>query len=381
MTALRVLAFLAGLAVVLGTTASVFTTLVVPRASSSRLMRTLSSALLAGFRSTIRRLPTYEAKDRLMALIGPLAMLLLFVLWLTLMVIGFGLISWWPAGGSFGHAFAIAGSSVFTLGVATGYGAGSATLEFVAAGFGLLVIALEIAYLPTLYSAFAAREAEVTLLASRAGTPAWGAELLGPVPLVPHHLGADRAVRRLGALGGGGVREPHQLPEPHVVPLAGGHPVVVALAHRHARRGGPLRRRLAGHRPAPGPGLHHDGHRLPALAGRHPQDPGGPRPRSDHAPAPHLRRIPTRPRAPAQRRVPLRALRRRRVAELLGLADQLRAPGGRPDAADHAAPRPWLLSRPEVGPIEWPTIVNRTPDEPEGRPPGKGLGLPNRFAE
>jgi len=48
----------------------------------------------------------------------------------------------------------------------------------VAAGTGLLVIALEIAYLPTLYAAFSEREAQVTMLASRAGTPAWGPEIL-----------------------------------------------------------------------------------------------------------------------------------------------------------------------------------------------------------
>jgi hypothetical protein len=42
----------------------------------------------------------------------------------------------------------------------------------------LLVIALEIAYLPALYNAFAARETEVTLLATRSGTPAWGPEIL-----------------------------------------------------------------------------------------------------------------------------------------------------------------------------------------------------------
>ena len=47
-----------------------------------------------------------------------------------------------------------------------------------AAGIGLLVMALEIAYLPALYNAFASRETEVTLLAARSGTPAWGPEIL-----------------------------------------------------------------------------------------------------------------------------------------------------------------------------------------------------------
>ena len=94
---------------------------------------------------------------------------------------------WWPAGGGFGHTFAIAGSSVFTLGVATAPGAGSETLEFVAAGFGLLVIALEIAYLPAFYAAFASRETEVTLLASRAGHAGLGSRDPRPPPLVRHH--------------------------------------------------------------------------------------------------------------------------------------------------------------------------------------------------
>jgi hypothetical protein len=42
----------------------------------------------------------------------------------------------------------------------------------------LVVVGLQIGYLPTLYAAFNRRETEVTLLVSRAGVPAWGAEIL-----------------------------------------------------------------------------------------------------------------------------------------------------------------------------------------------------------
>ena len=42
----------------------------------------------------------------------------------------------------------------------------------------LLVVALEIAYLPALYNQFSTRETEVTLLEARAGNPAWGPEIL-----------------------------------------------------------------------------------------------------------------------------------------------------------------------------------------------------------
>jgi hypothetical protein len=51
-------------------------------------------------------------------------------------------------------------------------------VSFLAAAFGLLVVALQIAYLPALYDAFNRRETLVTMLESRAGTPAWGPELL-----------------------------------------------------------------------------------------------------------------------------------------------------------------------------------------------------------
>jgi hypothetical protein len=42
----------------------------------------------------------------------------------------------------------------------------------------LVIVTLQIAYLPTLYSAFNRRETEVALLNARAGVPSWGPELL-----------------------------------------------------------------------------------------------------------------------------------------------------------------------------------------------------------
>jgi hypothetical protein len=49
---------------------------------------------------------------------------------------------------------------------------------FLAAATGLVVLTLQIAYLPTLYAAFNRRETDVALLNSRAGVPSWGPELL-----------------------------------------------------------------------------------------------------------------------------------------------------------------------------------------------------------
>jgi hypothetical protein len=174
----RLIAFVAGIVIVVLVIWSVFRSLVVPRASSSRMQMLVGRLLGNAARAMAPKLPTYDSKDRLLSFIGPATMVSLFGLWLGLLVLGFALIEWWNSGIDFASALGIAGSSVFTLGIATARDAGAHTIEILAAGFGLLVIALEIAYLPALYSAFAVRETEVTLLATRSGTPAWGPEIL-----------------------------------------------------------------------------------------------------------------------------------------------------------------------------------------------------------
>jgi hypothetical protein len=182
-TFLRLAGLIVGLFILGSTAVSVFTALVVPRVTSSRAMRTVARVIGGSARRILPRLPTYEVRDRLMSFVGPAAMVTLFVLWLSALVLGFGLVTWWSSGENFGSALEISGSSVFTLGIATSPGSGSKAIEIIAAGVGLLVVALEIAYLPALYNAFAMRETEVTLLATRSGTPAWGPEILAR-----HHM-------------------------------------------------------------------------------------------------------------------------------------------------------------------------------------------------
>jgi hypothetical protein len=174
----RFVAFLAGVVIVVGTVWNLFTALVLPRVTSSRILRGIARMLGGSARLLSPRLPTYELRDRLLSFVGPASIVALFGLWIWLILFGFSLIIWWDSGIDYWSALGIAGSSTFTLGILTTGGAGPHTLEIVAAGFGLLVLALEIAYLPALYNAFAVRETEVTLLAARGGSPAWGPEIL-----------------------------------------------------------------------------------------------------------------------------------------------------------------------------------------------------------
>lgn len=71
---MRLVGFAAGLLIVAVTAASMFTTLVIPRTTSSRLLRSISKVLAKGLRPFLRVLPSYEAKaiaDALTHLIVP----------------------------------------------------------------------------------------------------------------------------------------------------------------------------------------------------------------------------------------------------------------------------------------------------------------------
>ncbi len=150
----RIAGFAIGILIVVVAATSVFTTLVIPRATSSRLLRSVSRFLAKTIKPILHRLDTYEAKDRVMATVGPLGMLILFAAWLALLVVGFGLMIWWVSGGTLTFALGASGSSIFTLGIVSGSRGADKAIDIIEAGSGFLTIALEIAYLPTLYSAF-----------------------------------------------------------------------------------------------------------------------------------------------------------------------------------------------------------------------------------
>jgi hypothetical protein len=172
------LGFAVGLFVVTSTLLSVVGTLVVPRGVNSPISRAVDRALDAGFFQLTRRVRSYERRDRILAWQSPLSLLIRLAVWLGLLVGGFALLLLPSLDGHLAAAFTHAGSSMFTLGYAAPTGTGSTTLEYLAAFTGLVVIGLQVGYLPTLYAAFNRRETEVSLLSSRAGTPPWGPEIL-----------------------------------------------------------------------------------------------------------------------------------------------------------------------------------------------------------
>ncbi len=178
------LGFVVGVAMVLTTLASVVVTLVVPRGVSSRLANAVTGAVSGLFRMLAGRRERYEDRDQLLSLAGPAVLVATLATWLALVYFGFALQLWPMAGNSFPKALEVAGSSMFTLGFATVSGGGPTALMFLCAGVGLAVLALQVAYLPTLYSSFNRRETLVTMLESRSGVPAWGPEILARHELI-----------------------------------------------------------------------------------------------------------------------------------------------------------------------------------------------------
>jgi hypothetical protein len=173
----RWLAAVAGGLLVLAVWASVVGTLLVPRPVGNWLTRWVDRFVNGAFGLATTAVADYRRRDR--ALEGQAAAILLMQLaaWLGVAFLGYALLLWPMVAGGLGSAFIAAGSSLFTLGFAEPAGA-PAVVVFAAAATGLVIVTLQIAYLPTLYAAFNRRETEVTLLNARTGLPSWGPELL-----------------------------------------------------------------------------------------------------------------------------------------------------------------------------------------------------------
>lgn len=186
----RVVWFGGGSLLVLIALDSAVRTFVLPRGAVVPYTRLVFVAVRRLFDLRLRFARSYESRDRVMALYAPLSLLVLPATWLVLVTAGFmgmfralGVPTWRAA-------FEISGSSLFTLGFVRPSDLPTIALAFSEATMALALVALLIAYLPSMYSAFSRREATVASLATRAGTPPSAVDLI---------IRAHR-IRRLDAL-------------------------------------------------------------------------------------------------------------------------------------------------------------------------------------
>ena len=175
---MKVLVALAGAGVVISTILSAIRTTVLPRGTQSRISSTVVNTVRAAFRFRARRSDTYESRDRIMAMLGPVALLAILASWLVLILGGFTLVYLGATDRSVAVAIELSGSSLFTLGTTSDSALGPQLITYAEAGLGLLVLALLITYLPSIYGAFSRRENGVALLQVRAGNPPRAASML-----------------------------------------------------------------------------------------------------------------------------------------------------------------------------------------------------------
>ncbi len=234
----------------------------------------------------------------------------------------------------------MSGSSLFTLGFVRPPDFAATCFAFLEAAFGLGLLALLIAYLPTIYAAFSRREVMVGQLAHVQRAAAVGGRDPGAHP--PHGA-LPPARRRVGAVAGlvrGDRGDAHVAGGRELLPLAHAAPLVDHRRGRGARRGvaAPRRGRRRGLRPA----------------GRAARPFGSLRAHRDRRllrPAPRCRPRAHRPdhgdprgvrggvRRAGGRRGGGAGRPRRGVGRLRGLAGQLRPRAGVDRGADHGALR------------------------------------------
>ena len=178
MAALQVIVFMAGLILTGAVALSAIKTFVLPRSGRNWVARAVFRAVRMIFDLLTRLRGSYEARDALMAFYAPVGLLSLLAVWLFMIWVAFGAMFWATGPDNLYYALRESGSSLTTLGFEGPRTAIHTALTLAEAAIGLMLVALLISYLPSIYSAFARRESQVTLLEVRAGAPPSAVEML-----------------------------------------------------------------------------------------------------------------------------------------------------------------------------------------------------------
>jgi hypothetical protein len=174
----QILWFVLGIGLLVLVFDSVIRTFVLPRAATPFVTRTVFIAVRGCFNVVARTARTYDGRDSVMALFGPIGLLTLPAAWMVMVLAAFTAMFHAAGVRGFERAFEMSGSSLFTLGFVRPPDLATNALAFAEAATGLTLLGLLIAYLPAIYSSFSRREVLVAQLEVRAGNPPSGVHLL-----------------------------------------------------------------------------------------------------------------------------------------------------------------------------------------------------------
>ena len=194
------------------------------------------------WRKVGRRIKELERRERMLGAFGPVSLLCLLVIWVGLEIIGWGFV-WYGLRASFEgidsvvESWYFAGVNFFTVGFGdilplSGW---TRILAVCSAFTGVITTALVVGFLPTLYSAYSDREAELLTVDDLSGTYVTRDRAHRAERARRRRHRALPEVRGVGALGRPGDPEPLRLPDARDVPLAARR-AVVAGGPRHRDR-------------------------------------------------------------------------------------------------------------------------------------------------
>jgi hypothetical protein len=187
---MSILLIIGGLGLIFLVLIDAFETIVLPRRVNTPLRITaLFYQVTWGFWSaSARKKASGPKRETYLAFFGPLSLLVLLGIWSLGLVLGFAMLyhsipGSLNAGGTpltFWVDLYASGTTFFTLGLGdvTPATTGARVLMIAEVGMGFAFLALVIGYLPILYQAFSRREANISLLDARAGSPPTAFELV-----------------------------------------------------------------------------------------------------------------------------------------------------------------------------------------------------------
>ena len=204
---MHLFATIAGILIIAVVLLDAFETVVLPRRvqRSFRLTSWFYRHTWRPWTRVARFIPSPSRRESFLSYFGPLSILLLLLFWAAGLIFGFALLQF-GAGEhvqlgqehiTFGSLVYLSGETFFTLGLGdiTPVSTISRALTVLEGGMGFAFLGIVIGYLPTVYSAFSAREIEISLLDARAGSPPSALELLTRLGCCPDQAVLDAIFR------------------------------------------------------------------------------------------------------------------------------------------------------------------------------------------
>ena len=187
---MHVLATIGGILLIILTLVDAFETILQPRRVTHRFRfaRFFYRSTWRVWRFLALNLNVGKRREAFLGVFGPLSLLGLFASWIFCLIAGFAFIYWsraFPLHApesrvDFPSYLYLSGTTFFTLGYGdiTPLTPLSRALAVIEAGLGFAFLAVLITYLPVLYQAFSRREATISLMDARAGSPPTAGQLL-----------------------------------------------------------------------------------------------------------------------------------------------------------------------------------------------------------